>query len=64
MIILPLTDRELDLIIDSIVHRRDDIFDSLPFTVNVITAKRHHSELNRLLNKLRGKRDEKTTKIN
>jgi len=59
MVQIELTERELALLIDATVDKDESLFDSIPFTINQFSVKRHLAEIRHLTNKLRGVRDGK-----
>lgn len=57
---LAITSRELDLIIDSVIHRNEALEDIAVFSINPLAVKLRLKEQEKLLTALRSKRDEKT----
>lgn len=56
---LNVSDRELRLLLDAVINRKEDLIDGLPFTINVLTVKGHIKELDSLIDKSRGILSEK-----
>jgi len=58
--IINFSNRELDLVIDSVVHRTEALEDIAVFSLNPLAVKLRIKEQEKLLIALRSKRDEKT----
>lgn len=63
MIDLNISQRDLDLVIDALVHRQEALFDISAFSINPLAIKIRIKELDKLLTVLRRTRNEKTQSL-